>query len=102
MVSTRKVSLRRYMSYPPHIEALTQMAMLLLTTTKKQQWSLVREHVAAGRGDGVTCRKHQLLCQCPGGAYDIIMSSETWIGQTWSAEIVVTVLTTAIRLPIMR
>lgn len=65
------------MSYSPHIEALTQMAMLLFDTMKKQHGLGKRERlllqVAAILHD---CGKYISFANAPQCAYDIIMSSE--------------------------
>ena len=52
IISAAESLSRRYMSYSPHIEALTQMAMLLFDTMKKTARSRKeRAAVVAGRGD---------------------------------------------------
>lgn len=77
IISAAESLSRRYMSYSPHIEALTQMAMLLFDTMKKQHGLGKRERlllqVAAILHD---CGKYISFANAPQCAYDIIMSSE--------------------------
>ena len=77
IISAAESLSRRYMSYSPHIEALSQMAMLLFDTMKKQHGLGKRERlllqVAAILHD---CGKYISFANAPQCAYDIIMSSE--------------------------
>ena len=78
IISAAESLSRRYMSYSPHIEALTQMAMLLFDTMKKQH-GLGRERAAACcRCAAILhdCGKYISFANAPQCAYDIIMSSE--------------------------
>lgn len=67
----------RYMSYSPHIDALTQMATLIFDTMKKIHGLGKRERlllqVAAILHD---CGKYISLANGPLCSYDIIMASE--------------------------
>lgn len=67
----------RYMSYTPHIDALTQMSMLVFDTMKKTHGMGRRERlllqVAAILHD---CGKYISFANGPACSYDIIMASE--------------------------
>lgn len=77
ILSAAKSLSERYMSYSPHIEALTQMATLIFDTVKKQHGLGRRERlllcVAATLHD---CGKYISFLNAPQCAYDIIMASE--------------------------
>lgn len=77
ILSAAKSLSERYMSYSPHIEALTQMSTLIFDTMKKQHGLGRRERlllcVAAILHD---CGKYISFLNAPQCAYDIIMASE--------------------------
>lgn len=77
IISAAESLSRRYMSYSPHIDALTQMATLIFDTMKKQHGLGKRERlllkVAAILHD---CGKYISFSNAPQSAYEIIMASE--------------------------
>lgn len=77
IISAAKSLSERYMSYSPHIDALTQMSTLIFDTLKKGHGLGKRERlllrVAAILHD---CGKYISFLNAPQCAYDIIMSSE--------------------------
>lgn len=77
ILSAAKSMSERYMSYSPHIDALTQMSTLIFDTMKKEHGLGKRERlllsVAAILHD---CGKYISFLNSPQCAYDIIMASE--------------------------
>ncbi|MCI5873781.1 MAG: HD domain-containing protein [Clostridiales bacterium] len=77
ILSAAKSLSERYMSYSPHIDALTQMSTLIFDTMKKEHGLGKRERlllcVAAILHD---CGKYISFLNSPQCAYDIIMASE--------------------------
>lgn len=77
ILSAAKSMSERYMSYSPHIDALTQMSTLIFDTMKKEHGLGKRERlllsVAALLHD---CGKYISFLNSPQCAYDIIMASE--------------------------
>lgn len=77
IISAAESLSKRYMSYSPHINALTQMATLIFDTMKKQHGLGKRERlllaVAAILHD---CGKYISFANAPQCAYEIIMASE--------------------------
>lgn len=77
IISAAKSLSDRYMSYSPHIDALTQMSVLIFDTMKKEHGLEKRERlllrVAAILHD---CGKYISFSNAPSCAYDIIMASE--------------------------
>lgn len=77
VISAAKSLSKRYMSYSPHIDALTQMSTLIFDTMKKIHGLGKRERlllqVAAILHD---CGKYISFANGPQCSYDIIMSSE--------------------------
>lgn len=77
ILSAAKSLSERYMSYSPHIDALTQMSTLIFDTMKKVHGLGKRERlllcVAAILHD---CGKYISFLNAPQCAYDIIMASE--------------------------
>lgn len=77
VISAAKSLSRRYMSYSPHIDALTRMSSLIFDTMKKEHGLGRRERlllkVAAILHD---CGKYISFANAPSCGYDIIMSSE--------------------------
>ncbi len=77
ILSAAKSMSERYMSYSPHIDALTQMSTLIFDTMRKEHGLGKRERlllsVAAILHD---CGKYISFLNSPQCAYDIIMASE--------------------------
>ncbi len=77
ILSAAKVLSRRYMSYSPHIDALTKMSTQIFDAMKKIHGLGKRERlllqVAAILHD---CGKYVSIANAPQCSYDIIMSSE--------------------------
>lgn len=77
VISAAKSLSKRYMSYSPHIDALSQMAVLIFDTMKKEHGLGKRERlllrVSAILHD---CGKYISFANAPSCAYDIIMASE--------------------------
>ena len=77
IIAAAKNLSERYKSYSPHIEALTQMSLLIFDTMKKMHGMGKRERlllqVAAILHD---CGKYISIANAPTCSYDIVMASE--------------------------
>lgn len=77
ILSAAKSLSERYMSYTPHIEALTQMSALIFDTMKKQHGLGRRERLLLGVAAILhDCGKYISFLNAPQCAYEIIMASE--------------------------